>query len=262
MGLRSCAAQGPSRQSRSLCSTISSGAEQADLILLTAVTDPDASVYQGMSMFIVPTNTPGVRIFGDVGGFGDDEGGVGFGHHPYIRYQDVRVPADHLIGQPGIAFEMAQRRLSAGRMHHAMRAVTLAEREFGTICGGRCPATRRADSWPRSRWCRMMRDYRPSNDLWPTRFRPRTLLQARERLDEIIAARLPDTAGFELHELLQQSSNGNDEAIARMAEFMHMTTEEGQYAPFDPAARLFPVPRHGGRLEPSAPTKLRPPGGL
>ena len=34
--------------------------------------------------------------------------------------QDVRVPADHLIGDQGKAFEMAQRRLSAGRMHHAI----------------------------------------------------------------------------------------------------------------------------------------------
>ena len=32
------------------------------------------------------------------------------------------------------AFEMAQRRLSAGRMHHAMRAVALAKREFEMIC--------------------------------------------------------------------------------------------------------------------------------
>ena len=54
-----------------------------------------------------------------------------------------------------------------------------------------------------------------------------------------MAARLPDTAPAELDTLLQQSTNGNDEAIARMTEFMHMTTEEGQYAPFDPAARLF-----------------------
>src|SRR3954469_15881951 len=72
----------------------------------------------------------------------------------------------------------------------------------------------------------VLRDYKPSQDLWPTRFRPRTLLQARARLDEIAAARLPDTASPELHELLQRSTNGNDEAIARMTEFMHMTTEE------------------------------------
>jgi hypothetical protein len=89
----------------------------------------------------------------------------------------------------------------------------------------------------------VLRDYRPSDDLWPTRFRPRMLLKARERLDEIVSARLPDTAPAELHELLQQSNNGNDHAIARMTEFMHMTTEEGQYAPYDPAARLFPVRR-------------------
>jgi len=89
----------------------------------------------------------------------------------------------------------------------------------------------------------VLRDYQPSQDLWPTRFRPRTLLKARDRLDAITSARLPDSAHAELHELLQTSTNGNDAAIARMREFMHMTTEEGLYADFDPAARLFPPPR-------------------
>ena len=313
----------------------SSGAEQAELILLMAVTDPDASAYRGMSMFIVPSNAPGVRIFGELGGRADDDEeyrGVGFGHHPYIRYQDVRVPADHLIGEQGKAFEMAQRRLSAGRMHHAMRAVALAKREFEMICeralsrytqGGLLAEKQLvqemvADAWleltqfrllilhaawvierdgygaarryvaackvkaaeiqrdmaykathihgalgttntlPITRatdWLgiadgptevhkvslarQVLRDYQPSTDLWPTRFRPRTLLKARARLDEIAAARLPDTAPAELRELLQTSTNGNDAAIARMSEFMHMTTEEGLYADFDPAARIF-----------------------
>ena len=140
----------------------SSGAEQAELILLMAVTNTDASAYQGMSMFIVPTNAPGVRIFGDLGGLGDD-GGVGFGHHPYIRYQDVRVPVDHLIGEPGKAFEMSQRRLSAGRMHHAMRAVALAKREFEMTASGRCLATPRADCSPRSSWCRRWSPMRGSS---------------------------------------------------------------------------------------------------
>jgi acyl-CoA dehydrogenase len=321
----------------------SSGAEQADLILLMAVTDPDAGAYQGMSMFIVPADAHGVRIFGDLGGLGREggvgfgrEGSVGFGRHPYIRYQDVRVPADHLIGPRGKAFEIAQRRLSAGRMHHAMRAVALAKREFDMICeralsrytqGGLLAEKQMvqemvADAWleltqfrllilqaawiierdgygaarrhvaackvkaaeiqrqmafkathihgalgttntlPITRgtdWLgiadgptevhkvtlarQVLRDYTPSGDLWPTRFRPRTLLKARERLDEIVATRLPDAARSELHELLQRSSNGNDEAIARMAEFMHLTTEEGLYADFDPAARLFPALR-------------------
>ena len=89
----------------------------------------------------------------------------------------------------------------------------------------------------------VLKDYQPTTDLWPTRFRPRTLLKARARLDEIAAARLSDGAPGELRELLQTSTNGNDAAIARMTEFMHMTTEEGLYADFDPAARLFPPPR-------------------
>ena len=66
-----------------------------------------------------------------------------------------------------------------------------------------------------------------------------------EEGDRLPFHRFVDTTAqhSELHELLQTSTNGNDAAIARMREFMHMTTEEGLYADFDPAARLFAPPR-------------------
>ena len=53
------------------------------------VTNPDVSAYQGMSMFLVPTDTPGVNIVRNVGLYGerDDEGS-----HALIHYDNVRVP--------------------------------------------------------------------------------------------------------------------------------------------------------------------------
>ncbi|MBF6601984.1 MAG: acyl-CoA dehydrogenase, partial [Sphingorhabdus sp.] len=36
---------------------------------------------------------------------------------------DVRVPADHLLGEQGSAFAISQTRLGGGRVHHAMRTV-------------------------------------------------------------------------------------------------------------------------------------------
>ena len=40
----------------------SSNAKTASFLIVMAVTNPDVSPYQGMSMFLVPTDTPGVRI--------------------------------------------------------------------------------------------------------------------------------------------------------------------------------------------------------
>src|SRR3954454_10783368 len=51
-----------------------------------------------------------------------------------LRYRDVRVPADGLLGEPGQGFEIAQTRLSGGRIHHAMRAVGQAQYAFDMAC--------------------------------------------------------------------------------------------------------------------------------
>ena len=45
----------------------SSNLRYAEFAIVMAVTDPDVSVYQGTSMFLVPTSTPGVDIIRNVG---------------------------------------------------------------------------------------------------------------------------------------------------------------------------------------------------
>ncbi len=96
-----------------------------------AVTDPDVSAYQGMSMFIVPAETPGIEIIRNVG-LGQE--GEEHATHGYVRYNDVRVPADHLLGGEGQAFAIAQTRLGGGRIHHAMRTIALSRRAFDMMC--------------------------------------------------------------------------------------------------------------------------------
>ena len=44
----------------------SSNASIADFLIVMAVTDPDARPHQRATMFIVPTDTPGVNILRDV----------------------------------------------------------------------------------------------------------------------------------------------------------------------------------------------------
>ncbi|HVW71226.1 MAG TPA: acyl-CoA dehydrogenase family protein, partial [Steroidobacteraceae bacterium] len=54
--------------------------------------------------------------------------------HSHLRWTNVRVPADAMLGNRGDAFVVAQTRLSGGRMHHAMRTLAQATRAFEMMC--------------------------------------------------------------------------------------------------------------------------------
>jgi acyl-CoA dehydrogenase len=109
----------------------SSNAGTSTFLIVMAVTDPDVSAYQGMSMFLVPTSTPGINIERQVG-LGTEPPGEG--SHALIHYEDVRVPLDAVLGGVGQAFAIAQTRLGGGRIHHAMRTIGLAQRALDMMC--------------------------------------------------------------------------------------------------------------------------------
>jgi acyl-CoA dehydrogenase len=109
----------------------SSNARWSTFLIVMAVTDPDVSAYEGMSMLIVPTDTPGVNIVRNVGVGNEAEEHRG---HAYIRYENVRVPIDHCLGAPGSAFVIAQTRLGGGRIHHAMRTMAQLRKAFDMMC--------------------------------------------------------------------------------------------------------------------------------
>jgi acyl-CoA dehydrogenase len=98
----------------------SSHARYASFFIVMAVTDSDAPEYQQQSMFLVPADTSGIEIIRNVGIGGQDPDE---GTHAYMRYDDVRVPVDYMLGERGQAFVVAQTRLGGGRIHHAMRAI-------------------------------------------------------------------------------------------------------------------------------------------
>ncbi len=107
----------------------SSNARYASFLIVMVVTDPEAPTYERMSMFIVPKDTPGVDIVRNVGLITESKG-----HHAYIRYNNVRVPRSHLLGERGQGFAVAQTRLGGGRIHHAMRTVGQVKKAFDQMC--------------------------------------------------------------------------------------------------------------------------------
>src|SRR6516165_5105787 len=109
----------------------SSNLRDASFIIVMAVTNPDVSPYRGMSMFLVPSDSPGINVLSHIG-LGAEP--FGEGSHAHVRYENVRVPAENLLGGEGQAFEVAQRRLGGGRIHHAMRAVAAGHRYFDMMC--------------------------------------------------------------------------------------------------------------------------------
>ncbi len=109
----------------------SSNAKTASFLIVMAVTNPDVTPYKGMSMFLVPTDTPGVDIVRNVGLWGEP---LNEGSHALIHYDNVRVPDTALLGGEGQAFVIAQTRLGGGRIHHAMRTIGMAKKAFDMMC--------------------------------------------------------------------------------------------------------------------------------
>jgi len=112
----------------------SSGAmsPRCELLIVMGVTDPDGERHRRQSMICVPRNAPGVTVLRSTGVFGYDDGP--HGGHGEISYDNVRVPVSALLGAEGDGFKIAQERLGPGRIHHAMRAVGMAERALELMC--------------------------------------------------------------------------------------------------------------------------------
>ncbi len=288
----------------------SSNLRTAQFLIVMAVTNPDVSPYKGMSMFLVPRDTPGIHVLHHLG-LGSE--GWHEGHHAHVRYENVRVPNENLLGGEGRAFEVAQRRLGGGRIHHAMRSVAGAKRMFDMMCEralsrftqGSLLGEKQmvqeaiADSWIQIQQFRLMvlytawlidqsstaavrqyvsackvlaaqvltditartvhihgalgvsnamnigaggdvmglvdgptevhkvavarqvlKDHQPHPDGWPTQFRPRKLVAARRRFEEMVQERFDDPATRAAFKPLLQKSEVPDDIYAEMEEYL------------------------------------------
>lgn len=108
-------------------------ADGAAFTIVMAVTNPEApSPYQRASMIIVPLDNPGYKLLRNIPIMG--EAGEDYLSHGEVKFENCVVPADHLIGQEGQGFALAQERLGPGRIHHCMRWIGICERVFDLMC--------------------------------------------------------------------------------------------------------------------------------
>ncbi len=97
------------------------GAEGAAFAITMAVTDAQ----KGVTMFLVPTDTPGFRVVRSIPTMGGHEPG-----HGEVEYNGVRVPDSAVLGKVGDGFKMAQVRLTPARLTHCMRWLGVAQRSL------------------------------------------------------------------------------------------------------------------------------------
>lgn len=97
----------------------------ADVMMIMVRTDrPDARKgAKGISTFIVPTNTPGYRA-----ARAEDKMGLRASNTAGIELENVRLPADALLGDEGMGFVYSMEGLVAGRLGIATQAVAIARR--------------------------------------------------------------------------------------------------------------------------------------
>jgi acyl-CoA dehydrogenase len=102
---------------------ITNGGE-ADVYIVFASTDPDKGG-RGVSAFIVEKDTPGLII-------GKDEQKMGLhgSRTVQLTFEDMKVPAENLLGEEGEGFKIALANLDVGRIGIAAQALGIAEAAF------------------------------------------------------------------------------------------------------------------------------------
>ena len=99
-----------------------SGAGSTDVLVLMARTGDARSGASGISAFAVPADAPGIT-------YGKKEHKMGWNSQPTrtISFDNVRIPANHLLGQEGEGFKIAMKGLDGGRINIATCSVGAAQ---------------------------------------------------------------------------------------------------------------------------------------
>ncbi len=92
----------------------------AGAVIVFAVTDPDAGK-KGMSAFLVPAGTEGMRVSGIEHKLGQEASDT-----VQLSFENAFVPEDHLLGKEGEGYRIALANLETGRIGIAAQSVGMA----------------------------------------------------------------------------------------------------------------------------------------
>lgn len=99
-------------------------------MIVMGKTNPDnPNRHKQHGVIIVPLDTPGVQILQDT----KVMNAYHVGGHPEVLLDNVRVPAENLLGEPGEGFAIMQKRMGPGRIHYGMRCIGMAEVALGLM---------------------------------------------------------------------------------------------------------------------------------
>ncbi len=93
-------------------------------VIVVGVSRPGAARTGRHSCVIVPMSTPGLRVVRELRFMGWEDHVAPIAE---LAFENVRVPAENLLGEEGAGFAAAQVRLGPARLHHCMRAIGSAE---------------------------------------------------------------------------------------------------------------------------------------
>ncbi|MBW1782184.1 MAG: acyl-CoA dehydrogenase family protein [Deltaproteobacteria bacterium] len=99
-----------------------SHADVAELVCIAAKTDPSVPGTKGTSIFVVEKGTPGFTI-----GKHENKMGIRASSTVEIVLEDVRVPAENILGGEGMGFAILMKTLDLTRIPVAMQAVGIAQ---------------------------------------------------------------------------------------------------------------------------------------